>query len=130
MGYTDDSQLPALSDEDFLASRATVRPCTVRILRGGPNFESPGLDPTTGMTRIIWQHGKRKPALRMAGLMPIICPISDGGDFEGIFVLDATIEEAERILAGDTAVVAGVLGYELYVSRCHAGSSLPAQGAI
>lgn len=126
MGYTHDSELPVLSDEDFMASRATLRPFTVLVLRGGPNFEPPGPDPTVGVTRIIWQHGKRNARLRMAGLMPIICPIGDGGDIKGIAVLNATVEEADKIMAADPAVLAGVLAYELHESRSFAGSALPA----
>lgn len=125
MEYTDDSQLPELSDEAFVAMRATVRPFTVCVLKGGPGFEPPGPDPTTGVTAIIWRHGKRNTALRMAGLMPIICPISDGTDIKGVCVLDATPEQADRIMANDPAVRAGVLTYELHPSRSYAGSALP-----
>lgn len=125
MGYTDDTQLPALSDEEFLALRATVRPFTVCILKGGPSFETPGRDPTIGVTRIIWQHGKRNTALRLAGLMPVICPVSDGSEVKGICILDATPDEADRIMAGDPAVRAGVLTYEIHASRSYAGSTLP-----
>ena len=126
MGYSDDSQLPALSDEEFLALRATVRPFTVCILRGGPNFEPPGPDPATGGTRILWQHGKRNTALRLAGLMPVICPVSDGTEVKGVCILDATPEDADRIMAGDPAIRAGVLTYEIHASRSYAGSTLPA----
>ena len=127
MGYTNDSELPALSDDEFLALRATVRPFTVCILRRGPNFEPPGPDPTTGVTRIIWQHGKRNTALRLAGLMPIICPVSDGTEVKGVCIMDATPEVADRIMAGDPAVRAGVLTYEIHASRSYAGSTLPAE---
>jgi hypothetical protein len=126
MGYTEDSQLPALSDEDFMASRATLWPFTVLILRGGPNFEPPGPDPTVGVARIIWQHGKRNAMLRMAGLMPIVCPIGDGGDIKGIAVLNARVEEPDKIMAANPAVLAVVLAYEVHESRSFAGSALPA----
>jgi len=130
MAYTDDSQLPLLSEEDFLASRATLRPCTVLVLKAGPAFEPPGPDPTTGVTKIIWQHGKRNARLRMAGLMPIVCPIGDGGAIKGIAILIASVEESERIMAADPAVLAGVLTYELHDSRTLAGSAVPPMKAI
>ena len=77
MNFAEFSKRPELSDEEFLTERAKIRPYTACILRRGPNFEPPGLDHTTGMTKIIWQHGKRNTALHLVGLLPTVCPISD-----------------------------------------------------
>jgi hypothetical protein len=85
----------------------------------------PGPDRDQGVARIIWEHGKRNLALRTAGLMPIICPVTDGSGVAGVCVLDASPEDAERIMAGDPAVKAGVLTYDVHPTRGFPGSALP-----
>ena len=123
MKYTGNSSLPDLSDEEFQAERATVRPYTVCILKRGSRFEMPGPDASSGITRIIWQHGKRNVALHKAGLLPVVCPIADGSDVAGIGIFDASTEDVEKILSDDPAIKAQVLTYELHPAR-----SFPLQG--
>jgi len=117
MKYTGSSSIPDLSDEEFQAERATARPYTACILKAGPKFEMPGPDITSGITKIIWQHGKRNVALHMAGLLPVVCPIADGSDVAGICIFDASIEDVERILSEDPGVQAQVFTYELHPTR-------------
>lgn len=100
MDYREFKRLPELSDEEFLAERARVRPFTACILKKGPKFEAPGPDHTAGVTKIIWQHGA------------------------GLSIFDATIEDVDAIMSDDPAVVAGVLTYELHPTRSYAGSAL------
>jgi hypothetical protein len=97
--------------------RATARAYTVCILKAGPKFEMPGPDINTGVTKIIWQHGKRNVALHKAGLMPVVCPIGDGGEATGICVFDTSLEDAERIMSEDPGVKAQVFTYELHPTR-------------
>ena len=78
MNYTNDSDLPVVTDERLQESLKKTRGYTVLILKAGPKFEVPGPDRASGVTKIIWEHGKRNSALRLAGLMPIVCPITDG----------------------------------------------------
>jgi hypothetical protein len=125
MKYTDDSALPEVSEEEFLAVRQAARPYTVMILRAGPNFEMPGPDRATGVGGIIMRHGKRNLALKFAGLMPIICPIADGSGVTGIGVFDASPEEVERIMAADPGVTAGVFTFDVHACRSFPGSVLP-----
>lgn len=127
MKYTDDSCLPEISDEEFLRLRQEARPYAVAILRAGPNFKPPGPDGDPEVTSIIMEHGRRNVALRAAGLMPIICPIGDGGDVKGISVFDASPEDADRIMSADPGVRAGVFTYEVHACRSFPGSSLPAR---
>lgn len=70
-------------------------------------------------------HGKRNYALHMAGLMPIVCPIADGGEVVGLGVFDASPEDVERIMAADPAVRADILTYEVHPTRSFPGSTLP-----
>jgi len=125
MNFAQFSELPDLSDEEFLAERANIRPYTACILRRGPNFEPPGPDHTAGVTKIIWQHGKRNTALHRVGLLPIVCPISDDSELAGLGIFNATLDEADQIMSADPAVKAQVLSYELHATRSFAGSTLP-----
>jgi hypothetical protein len=128
--YTDDSKLPEVSDEMLQQALQEVRPYTVVVLKAGPNFSMPGPDRETGVTRIIWAHGKRNYALRKAGLMPIVCPVGDGSGTTGICIFDTAPEEADRIMAGDPGVQAGVFTYEIHPTRSFPGSTLPAHSAL
>ena len=125
MKYTDDAGLPEISEDEFTAVREAARPYTVMILKAGPNFRMPGPDRDDEVTGIIMAHGKRNVALMKAGLMPIVCPIADGGGLTGIGVFDTGPEEAERIMAEDPGVKAGVFTYEVHASRSFPGSTLP-----
>src|SRR4051794_30233021 len=107
MRYTDDSGLPAVTDEMLERALTEVRPYTIVILKAGPNFETPGPDRGSGVTGIIWEHGKRNFALRASGLMPIVCPVADGSGITGVGVFDAEPEEVERIMSRDPGVQAG-----------------------
>lgn len=125
MKYVDDSGLPEIGDEEFLAVRQAARPYTVMLLRAGPNFVMPGPDGDPGVTATIMEHGRRNVSLMKAGLMPIVCPIGDGGGLTGIGVFDTSPEEAERIMAEDPGVRAGVFTFEVHASRSFPGSCLP-----
>jgi hypothetical protein len=125
MTYTDDSRLPAVTDAMLDALRQTARPYTVVILKAGPNFSMPGPDRDSGVSKIIWQHGKRNLALLKAGLMPIVCPVSDGSGICGVCIFDASPEDAERIMTLDPGVQAGVFTFDVHPTRSFPGSCLP-----
>jgi hypothetical protein len=126
MNYRDDDDdLPVVTDEQLEQSLTKTRPYTVLILKAGPKFEMPGPDRTSGVTKIVWEHGKRNSALRLAGLMPIVCPIGDGSGVTGIGIFDASPDDVERIMSGDPAVRAGVFTYEVHSARSFPGSTLP-----
>lgn len=96
MNFAEFSQLSELSDEEFLAELANIRPYTARLLKKGPNFEPPGPDHTTGVTKIIWRHGKRNTALHRAGLLPIVCPVSDDSELAGLGIFSARPTRSTR----------------------------------
>jgi len=125
MNYTNDSDLPVVTDEQLQESLKKTREYTVLILKAGPKFEVPGPDLASGVTRIIWEHGKRNSALRLAGLMPIVCPITDGSGVTGIGIFDAPPEEVDKIMAADPGVRAGIFTYDIHPARSFPGSSLP-----
>ena len=126
MTHTDASDLPEVSDEMLQEALKQVEPYTIVILKAGPNFSMPGPERDADVARIIWAHGKRNYALRTAGLMPIVCPVADGSGVCGVGIFDATLDEVDRIMAGDPGVQAGVFTYEIHPTRGFPGSTLPA----
>ena len=112
-------ELPEITDEQMNARLAQTRDYTLAILRTTPRtFTDEGRP-------IIWEHGRRNMALRAAGKMAIVCPVTDGGDVAGICIFEASLDEVGEIMAGDPAVEAGVLTYELHPTRGFPGDSLP-----
>jgi hypothetical protein len=112
-------ELPDISDEYMREHLAAVRQYTVVILKHGPAYES------QDARAIIFEHGRRNFALRKAGLLSIVCPISDGTEYAGIGVFGGEPAEVERIMAGDPAVQAGVLTFEVHQARSFPGDRLP-----
>ena len=125
MTYTDESGLPAVTDAMLEGARQTTRPYTLVVLKAGPNFSMPGPDRDSGVAKIIRQHGKRNLALKLAGLMPIICPIADGSGVCGVGLFDASPEDVERIMSFDPGVQAGVFTFDIHPTRSFPGSCLP-----
>lgn len=95
------------------------KPYCVLILRAGPQI---GME---GVRDIIWQHGCRNMELRLDGLLPIICRVTDDSDIAGIGVFNATEEEVRSIMDDDPGVKAGVFVYEVHPCLSFPGDSLP-----
>jgi hypothetical protein len=53
MKYTNDSDLPVVTDEQLQESLKKTREYTVLILKAGPEFEVPGPARASGVTTII-----------------------------------------------------------------------------
>ena len=126
MDYTDDSELPDVTDEMLQQARSTTKPYTVVVLRAGPRFEMPDPDRSSEVAKIIWAHGKRNYALPLAGLMPVVCPVGDGSGVTGISIFDTSPEDVDRIMSNDPGVQAGVFTYDIHPTRSFPGSSLQA----
>ena len=109
----------------FQESLAQTKPYTVLILKAGPRYSPPGPDRDPEVAGTILRHGKRNMRLRLAGLLPIICPIADGSGVTGVGVFAASPEEVDRIYAADPAVQAGMLTYEIHPTRSFPESALP-----
>lgn len=108
-----------ITDEYMRQMLAQTRQYCVVILRATPKRREEGVD------KIVWEHGRRNFALRAEGVLPIVCPVSDGGDVSGIGIFNASLEEVKKIMDEDPAVKAGVFVYEVHVCRGFPGSSLP-----
>lgn len=111
--------LPQITDDAMREQLAGTRSYTTMLLRLTPKAATPEAE------AVIWEHGRRNLALREAGKLPIICPATDESDWAGICVFDATVEEADQIMAEDPGVRAGIFTYELHPAMGFPGSALP-----
>jgi hypothetical protein len=108
-----------VTDEFMLEMRGKSRPYTMVLLKRGPNREMEGVD------KIIWEHGRRNHELRLSGKMPIVMPIVDGGEINGLCIFVTGIEEATAIMNADPGVQAGVFTFEVHPGRSFPGDALP-----
>jgi hypothetical protein len=113
--------LPHVSDDELRQALAGARTYTVRVLKRGPNYDTPEAE------AIIWEHGRRNMALHVAGVLAIMCPVRDGSEIAGVSIFDAECAEVERIMAGDPAVQTGVLTFEVHPAIGFPGDCLPGQ---
>ena len=112
-------QLPEISDTEMRERLAGTRDYTLMILKTtGKTFTDEGRP-------VIWEHGRRNMALRAAGALAIVCPVTDGGDVAGIGIFPAPLDEVRGLMEQDPAVHAGALRYELHPVRGFPGDCLP-----
>ena len=115
----EEHSLPEITDghmQEMLAKRKTYTAMLLRVTDKAKEPEARSL---------TWEHGRRNFALRAAGKLPVVCPCTDGTDFAGVGIFDASPDEVDRILAGDPGVKAGLFTYELHPVSGFPGSSLP-----
>lgn len=111
--------MTTITDEFMQQMIATTRNYSIVILKAGPKRHENGVE------KIIWEHGRRNFALRAEGVLPIVCPVTDGSDIAGIGIFDASSEEVQKIMDEDPGVKAGVFVYEIHTCRSFPGASLP-----
>ena len=111
--------MTAITDEYMRQMIATTRQYCIVILKVGPKKNEDGSE------KIIWEHGRRNFELRAAGVLPIVCPVSDGSDVSGVGIFNAPVEEVKKIMDEDPGVKAGVFVYEIHECRSFPGASLP-----
>lgn len=108
-----------ITDEFMRQMLPTAKGYSIVILKAGPNRNMQGVE------KVIWEHGRRNFALRADGRLSIVCPISDGSNTAGIYIFNASTEEAKVIMDDDPGVNAGVFVYEVHACRSFPGDSLP-----
>jgi hypothetical protein len=111
--------MQTITDEYMKEKLPAARSYTLMILRTTPKRREPGLE------KIIWEHGRRNFALVADGMMPIVCPVNDGGDVAGIGVFITGLEETRKIMDEDPGVKAGIFVYEVHACRGFPGACLP-----
>ena len=112
-------ELPSVTDEFMQQRLSQSQTYTLVILKRTPKLKRPEVDP------IIWEHGRRNMALQQAGLMPIVCPIRDEGEWAGICILTIPPKRTAEILAEDPGVKAGIFTFEVHPVGGFPGSALP-----
>jgi hypothetical protein len=112
-------ELPEITDETMKQRLALTRDYILVVLKTTEKtFTDEGRP-------IIWEHGRRNMALRAAGLLSVVCPVTDGSEIAGIGIFRSDAEAVREIIEGDPAVRAGVLTYELHPVRGFPGDALP-----
>ncbi|HEU0001438.1 MAG TPA: hypothetical protein VFQ36_11090 [Ktedonobacteraceae bacterium] len=111
--------MTTITDEYMRQMSSKARQYCLMILKAGPNKHMDGVE------KIIWEHGRRNHALRVEGVLSIVCPVADGSDISGIGIFNATVEEVKKIMDEDPGVQAGVFVYEIHPCRSFPGDSLP-----
>ena len=112
-----------ITDEFMIQMLSRARDYSLVIPKAGPNRSRPGAE------KIIWEHARRNFILRARGVMPIVCPITDGGDLAGIGIFNADVDLAKSIMDQDPAVKEGILVYEVRSCRSFPGDCLPEAGS-
>ncbi len=109
----------AANDEEMKARIAQSKPYTMVILKKTAKFAE------ESSRKIVWEHGRRNFQLKDEGLLPIVCPATDGGEVSGIGIFIGTPEQVKVIMDGDPGVQAGIFTYEIHACRGFPGSELP-----
>src|ERR1700758_1936216 len=108
-----------ITDEFMQQRLAASKTYSFMLLRTGPKWNSPGMD------KIIWEHGRRNFQLRAKGVLPIVCPVTNGGDIKGIGLFNTSLDETKMIMDEDPGVRAGIFVYEAHPCRGFPGDALP-----
>ncbi len=111
--------MSAITDEQMRARLAKAKPYAVLILRKGPAYDA------EVARSVIWEHGRRNMELQSAGLLPIVCPVIDGGDVAGIGIFSVDTAAVAQIMDDDPGVQAGIFTYTVHDARSFPGSTLP-----
>lgn len=111
--------MPEITDDFMRQMISRTKEYCIVILKSGPNKNMPGVE------KIVWEHARRNFALRADGLLPIVCPISDGSSVSGIGIFDASIDEVRNIMDEDPGVKEGVFVYEIHPCRSFPRDCLP-----
>jgi hypothetical protein len=111
-------RVTVISDETMREWLAKTKAYAAVIVREGPNWQA------EDARAILWEHGRRNFELREQRKLCIVCPVTGDGDVRGIGIFDAPAAEVEAIMAGDPAVKAGVLTFEIHGCRGFPGDAL------
>ena len=109
---------PNVTDEQIKTLAATARPFSLAQLRWGPDRFQEGAD------AIELEHQRRMVSLRADGVIAILCPvISD--TVAGVVIMTEPPEEAQKIMAADPCVRAGMMTCEVLPCVGFPGDTLP-----
>jgi hypothetical protein len=105
--------------DDFMKQMiGSTKNYTVVILKIGPGADRPDA------MQVIWEHARRNFELRADGTLPIVCPVRDGTDVQGIGIFTTDEDETRKLMDEDPAVKEGVFIYEVHSARSFPGDKL------
>jgi uncharacterized protein len=107
---TTESKYNAELAQELGADDYGMKRYVMAFLKSGPNRDQ---DPEAAQ-EIQAGHMAHITSMAESGKLVLAGPFLDGGDVRGIFVFDATMEEAEALTAADPAVQSGRLVMELH----------------
>ena len=108
-----------ITDEYMQEMLPKAKAYSIMLLKRTPKLSEPGAQ------AIVGEHGRRNFALRLDGVMPIVCPTTDEGELAGLGIFDAGLAEVSQIMDEDPGVKAGIFTYEVHPCRGFPGSALP-----
>jgi hypothetical protein len=111
--------MKAPTDEEMKVRIGQSKAYSIVILKKTAKFAE------EGAMAIVWEHGRRNFQLKDEGLLPIVCPATDGTELSGVGIFVGTPDEVKIIMDGDPGVQAGIFTYELHSCRGFPGSTLP-----
>jgi len=111
--------MDTITDEYMHQMLTATKNYTLVILKDGPK------ENTENRQKLVWEHGRRNFALRNAGLLSIVCPVSDGSEVHGISIFNADETKTREIMDEDPGVKAGIFIYDIHPTRSFPGDSLP-----
>ncbi len=111
--------MTSITDEFMRKMLPQAKLYSVVIIKAGPKRNAEGVE------KIIWEHGRRNFELRAEGILPIVCPIRDGGSIAGIGIFNAPVERVKTIMDEDPGVKAGIFVYEIHACHAYPGDCLP-----
>jgi len=107
-----------VTDDQIQALAATAKPFSLAQLLWGPDRYRDGAE------AIELEHQRRMVSLRAEGVIAILCPvISD--TVAGVAIMTEPLEQAQKIMAADPCVQAGMMTCEVYPCLGFPGDTLP-----
>ncbi|UGQ14695.1 hypothetical protein LO772_14580 [Yinghuangia sp. ASG 101] len=107
-----------VTDDQILALAATAKPYSLALLQWGPERTMDGAD------AIELEHQRRMVSLRAEGVIAILCPVASD-TMAGVAIMTVPAEAAEKIMAEDPCVRAGMMRCEVHSCHGFPGDTLP-----
>ncbi|HJQ04471.1 MAG TPA: hypothetical protein VJ872_03450 [Nocardioides sp.] len=107
-----------ITDDQIQALAATARPYSLVQLRWAAGRHQDGAD------AIELEHQRRMVGLRAEGTIAVLCPVLSD-TLAGVAVMTLGTDEAERTMAADPCVRAGMMTVEVLPCLGFPGDALP-----
>jgi len=117
MSSAPNSVIPA-TDEQVASLAATAKPFSLALLRWAPGREQAGAEHTEA------EHQRRMVGLHADGTIAVLWPVVSD-TVAGVALLTLPVEDAERVMAADPCVRAGMMTAEVHPCLGFPGDTVP-----